>query len=66
MDLDIINFGPVLIDVTKSIEFLRGRNLLLNDYFCCGSMCSKVMDSSLNDKQIFQCNHCRRRYSIQT
>ena len=64
MNLDIFGLAPIIQDVSKTIDFLHGRNLLLADYFCCGVTCSKVMDCSLSDKQIFQCNMCRKCYSI--
>ena len=63
---DIFNIGPIIQNVNTTVQFLRGRNLLLQDFFCCGITCSKVMDVSLSDKQIFQCNNCKHRYSIHT
>ena len=65
-DPDIISMSPVFQSVTKSIEFLRGHNLLLQDFYCCNQVCSKVHDISLSDKQIFQCNLCKKRFSIRT
>ena len=58
--------SPIIGSVPKTIEFLRGHNLLLQDFHCCGNTCSKVHDISLSDKQIFQCNYCKKRYSIRT
>ena len=55
-----------LTNVNNCILFLRGRNLLLEDFYCCRVVCSKVYDSSLTDKQIFQCNVCHKHYSIRT
>ena len=66
MEFDILGLRPIIQDVSKTITFLRGRNLLLADFICCQMPCSKVMDFSLSDKQIFQCKTCRRRYSIRT
>ena len=66
MDVNIIELAPVLADTKKSIQYLRGHNLLLQDYFCCRNICSKVMDIGLKDKVIFQCKNCRKRYSICT
>ena len=48
------------------IEFLRIHGVLKRNHSCCGNLCSKVMDVSLTDKEIFQCNSCHRRYSIRT
>ena len=66
MDVDIFGIAAIIGDVSKTINFFRGRNLLLADYICCHVPCSKVMDCSLTDKQIFQCNSCKKRYSIRT
>ena len=64
MELNILDIAHVLSDVNVCIEYLRGRNLLLQDYFCCGNPCQKVKDPNCSDKQIFQCSSCKRRYSI--
>ena len=66
MDLDILDLAGVFQNVSMCIGFLRGRNLLLADYFCCQQNCSKVMDVSLSDREIFQCKICAKRYSIRT
>ena len=65
-NLDIFDVGILFQNVNLTIEFMRGRNLLLQDYLCCGSECSKVHDISLSDWQIFQCNTCHKRYSIRS
>ena len=36
MDLNILDVAPILSDTSMCIGFLRGRNLLLSDYICCG------------------------------
>ena len=64
MDLDIFDIAGLLNNVQNCIEFLRGRNLLLSDLHCCNQLCSKVMDISLSDRQIFQCKQCGKRTSI--
>ena len=66
MDINILEIAPIISDVRQTITFLRGRNLLLQDYWCCGQIASKVTDISLTDKEIFQCNQCKSRYSIRT
>ena len=53
MELNIFDLAPLLSDTDKCIEFLRGRNLLLQDYICCNNTCSKVKDSKLSDKRFF-------------
>ena len=58
--------APILSSTEKTIEFMRGRNLLLQDYICCGHPCAKVTNIQVTDKKIFQCNNCRRRYSLWT
>ena len=63
---DIFQIAPLLQDVKQTITFMHGRNLLLQDFFCCCTPCSKMMDISLKDREIFQCNTCHRRYSIRT
>ena len=63
-NFDILQIAPLIQDVKQTITFMRGRNLFLQDFFRCGSQCSKVMDISLTDREIFQCNFCHRRYSI--
>ena len=64
MDLDIFDVAGLFSNVHNCIDFLRGRNLLLGDLHCCNEICSKVMDISLSDKQIFQCKRCGKRTSI--
>ena len=49
MNINILDIAPVLSDVNIAVNFLRGRNLLSQDYMCCGHICSKVRDSSLTD-----------------
>ena len=63
-DINILEIAPVLSDTHNCIIFLRGHNLLLEDYFCCNQTCSKVMDVHISDKERFQCKICRKRYSI--
>ena len=52
MNLDLLDIAPVFSDVNKCKEYLCGRNLLLNDLWCCRVQCSKVTDISLSDKEI--------------
>ena len=66
MNLNILDIAPIISDISMCRGFLRGRNLLLSDYFCCNETCSKVMDCSLSDNEIFQCKICFRRFSIRT
>ena len=66
MELNILDIAPVITNTDTCIQFLRGRNLLLQDYLCCNNPCSKVKDLKISDNQIFQCKSCRRRYSIRT
>ena len=64
--IDFVDIVENLTNVKSCIQFLRGRNLLLSDFFFCNVTCSKVGDISLTDKEIFQCNVCRHRHSIRT
>ena len=64
MDLDIFDVANLFQNVKQCIQFLRGRNLLLADFFCCNQIASKMMDVSLSDKEIFQCKTCGKRTSI--
>ena len=41
MGLNILDIAPVISDTKICVQYLRGRNLLLNDYFCCERACSK-------------------------
>ena len=66
MEVNIIELAPIISDTKKCINFLHGRNLLLQDYICCQQQCSKVMDIKLTDREIFQCNIYRRRHSIRS
>ena len=66
MDLNILDVAPILTDTTRCINFLRGRNLLLQDYICCQNICCKVKEPNSSDGEIFQCKTCRRRYSIRS
>ena len=54
MNVNIFDITPLLANVKTTIDFPRGRNLLLQDYYCCQNECSKVHDISLIDKDIFQ------------
>ena len=63
---NIFEISEIISDIRNTIDFLRTRNLLKNEFVCCGINCSKVMDISLKDKQIFQCNVCKKRRSIRT
>ena len=62
--LSLIELAPVFSNVKKCVQFLCRRNLLKQDEFCCNQQCSKVMDISLSDREIFQCRLCYRHYSI--
>ena len=64
MELDLFDIADVFQNVSSCINFLRGCNLLLQDLLCCNQICSKVRDSSISDKQIFQCKVCAKRQSI--
>ena len=64
METNIFDIAPLLSDVKQCIAFLRGRNLLLNDYLFCGSQCSKVMDVTISDRERFQCKVCKSRVTI--
>ena len=64
METNIIEIAPCLTDSIKCIEFFRGNNLLLQDLWCCGQVCTKVMDVTISDRQHFQCKICRKRASI--
>ena len=68
MEFTILDIAPLLSSIQMTITFMRGHNLLLQDYFCCGMQCSKVRDIKLSDQEIFQCKStiCRKRYSIRT
>ena len=62
--LDILEISPIISSVTETNNFMRGHNLLLQDYFCCNQTCSKVTDMSISDHQVFQCTNCKHRYTI--
>ena len=47
MNVNILTLSPVLSDVKNCIQYMRGRNLLLNDYISCNVRASKVMDVHL-------------------
>ena len=66
MELNILDIAPVISDTKTCVQFLRGRNLLLQDYHCCRNICKKVADPNVSDHEIFQCSTCRHRYSIRT
>ena len=66
MELNILDIAPVITDTRTCINFLRGRNLLLNDLICCRNVCKKVKDPNSSDGEIFQCATCRRRHSIRS
>ena len=64
MEMNLIDFAPIISDTKTCIQYLRGRNLLLQDHWCCGLRTTKVMDVTISDKERFQCTECRRRTSI--
>ena len=64
MEVNILDIAPVLSDTKICINFLRERNLLIQDFWCCGNITSKVTDITISDKQHFQCNTCKKRTSI--
>ena len=66
MELNILDIAPVISDTKICVNFLRGRNLLLNDYICCGIVSKKVADPNSSDGEIFQCSRCCSRHSIRT
>ena len=53
-----------MLDERECIDYMRRKGLLKRDFHCYGDVCSKVMNGSLSDKEIFQCTHCHRHYSI--
>ena len=63
MELNILDLAP---DTQTCIQFLRGRNLLLQDYIYCGNICQKVRDPNVSDNEIFQCSTCHRHCSIRS
>ena len=56
-DFDILEIAPIISNVRECIRFLRGRNLLLNDFICCQHISSKVTDIKISDHEIFQMQH---------
>ena len=64
MNIGIFEISSLITDVKKCVEFMRGHNLLIQDYFCCHQIASKVHDISLTDREIFQCKVCKKRKSI--
>ena len=64
MEVNILEVAPFFSDTLKCIEYFRGNNLLLQDFFCCGQPATKVMDITISDRQHFQCKICRKRTSI--
>ena len=61
---NIFELSQYISNERTVIDFLRTQQILKNDYYCCNQVCSKVMDVSLKDKEIFQCKICHHRYSI--
>ena len=61
---NICEIAGIISDIWSTIDFFRRSRLLKDDYMCCNHMCSKVMDISLSDQEIFQCNYCSKCYSI--
>ena len=62
-DLNLLDVAPLLSDINSCMRFLRQNNLLKQDHYCCNQPCSKVMDVSLTDREIFQCRICTKRCS---
>ena len=56
MEFTILDIAPLLSSIQLTITFMRGHNLLLQDYFCCGMQCSKVRDIKLSDQKYFSVN----------
>ena len=55
-----------IILTSNVIAFMRRHGLLKSELICCGNNCSKVMDISIKDQEIFQCNTCHKCCSIRT
>ena len=64
MATNIFEIAPYISDTKECIQYLRGRNLLLQDYYCCRQITTKVMDVTISDQQRFQCNICKKRTTI--
>ena len=62
--MDVIEFAKCITDENRTIDFLPERKILKSQRVCCKVQSSIVGDISKNDKYVFQCNICKKRYSI--
>ena len=63
---NIFELSQIISSTVNVIQFMRRHSLLKSELNCCGNNCSKVMDISIKDQEIFQCNTCHKHYSIRT
>ena len=52
MELNILDVTPILTDTKTCINFLRGRNLLLQDCICCYNICAIVQMMRFSNAKI--------------
>ena len=65
MALNFLDFTKIVSDSRSTIDFLRDRNILHKEMYCCNELCSLVGDTyGSSDKQIFSCKVCFKRHSI--
>ena len=61
--MNIVQIGQMIGDTELCINYLRNRNLLSKEYFCCGHE-AKVIYDNCNDGQMFRCIKCHKKKSI--
>ena len=59
----IFELPNIISDQGNTTDYKQQNGLLKNDLQCCGIQTSKLMDK---DNEIFQCNQCRKCFSIHT
>ena len=63
--MNFLEFSKIISDSRNTIEFLREKNILHKEMYCCNEICSLMGDTyGSTDKQIFACKICYKRCSI--
>ena len=63
--IPFLEFSRIISTVDSTVEYLRDKNLLHKQFYCCHELCSLVSDTyGSSDGHVFQCNVCHKRHSI--
>ena len=61
--MDILRISQICLDSSDTISFLRQRNLLVKEHYCCDELCTQVKSKS-SDGCEWHCKRCNSRFTI--